>query len=98
MAHLCSTPARPRQTVIFTIKFTTDSLQCCSVEHMLICHMGFDPLWRLASVTNCPHATIELTSHIFNIWLVIGDFDLAEHTISKTKLLGKLVDDGVIRQ
>ena len=97
MFQLRISPTWPRKTVVLTIQLTTNSLQRCPVEDMLVCHMSFETLRGLTCIANRPYTLIKFTGYIFNQWLVILNFNLTEHPISKTELLGHFVYDGVIR-
>ena len=81
MLHLCGAPSRPRHTIVVTITWTTNCLQCGFVEGVLVSHVCSDTLWRLACVANSPHTAIELTRDIFNQRLIAIDLDVTEQTV-----------------
>ena len=98
MTHFGRAPARPRKTVVVTINLTTNSLQRCLVEDVLVRHVRLHALRRLAGVADRPHALVEFAGHVFDQRLIIVHRDVAEHAVSKAQLLGELIDDGVVRQ
>ena len=65
---------------------------------MLVLHVRLHPLRRLAGITDRPHTLVEFAGNVFDQRLITIHRDVPEHAVSKSELLGELVDDGVVRQ
>ncbi len=98
MTHLCGAPARPWQTVVIAIRRTTNSLQRGSVERVLVGHVQFQTFGRLAGIANGPHAFVDLTQGVFDIWrdAIVFKSDVAEDTVMEAEFLREQTDDFMV--
>ena len=89
MPELRRAPTWPRQTVEVAadLRIVLGRAQRHQIEFMLVPHVGFQPLRRLAGVARAPASPIHFAQDVLGDRTIAFNLDVLEHLVGEAELL-----------